>query len=172
VRPFERRGAWRPETASRRLGRCLGFLRAGDFVTAKEQERILRRAKKWRAKHALPSLTRRRQQVTEAGARPSEMRDTIEEKFRAYHAANPGVYAALVKLTRAQFLRGATRHGLKAMFEQLRFRIATGKIGRPEVRATTGYEFDNDFTSRYVRLLVTEYPAYRGLFELRHLRSP
>jgi hypothetical protein len=200
VKPQTRRGAWKSETALARLHRCLGFLRTGDFITVAEQARISKRAAKWKARHKLPSLVRRRPQSEEQAAELSTMRNTIEERFRAFHAANPAVYAALVKLTQERFLRGTGRHGLKAMWEQLRYRIATGKIKllvrvfdprvysptkglrpkglrpkglRPKgLRPDSLFKFNNNYTSRYVRLLVDEYPAYRGLFELRHLRTP
>jgi hypothetical protein len=173
VKPQTRRGAWKSETALARLRRCLGFLRTGDFITVAEQARISKRAAKWKARHKLPSLVRRRPQSEEQAAELSTMRNTIEERFRAFHAANPAVYACLLKLTRERFLRGTGRHGLKAMWEQLRYRIATGNIGILSVQERPDlFKFNNNYTSRYVRLLVDEYPAYRGLFELRHLRTP
>jgi hypothetical protein len=56
-----------------------------------------------------------------------------------------------------------------------RSRIGTYQVvfvGLPGIKAVVeGYHFNNDFTSRYVRLLIKEYPAYRGLFETRRLRS-
>ena len=167
MKPTDRRGAWRPETALKRLRRCLALLRVGNFLTAKEQERVLRRVAKWKSKNKAPSLNRHRSSADRPAKLLSEMRNTIEEKFRAFHAANPSVYASLIKLTRERFLRGHERHGVKAMWEQLRWRIATGRVTLSE-----GYHFDNNFTSRYIRLLLNEYPAYRGLFELRSLRAP
>lgn len=95
------------------------------------------------------------------------MRDTIQERFNAFHAANPQVFEHLVKLTQEKFVRGRERAGLKALWEQLRWSIAVGNI-----QIMGDYQLNNDFTSRYTRLLVEMYPAYRGLFEQRHLRSP
>ena len=165
MKPSNRRGVWKAETALKRVRRCLALLRLGDFISPKEQERIFKRLARWKAKHALRKLVKRQSQ--EASDRPSAMRNTIEERFQAFHAANPVVYKCLIKLTQESFLRGTERHGLKAMWEQLRYRIATSRV-----RLADGYNFNNDFTSRYVRLLVKEFPAYRGLFELRHLRTP
>ena len=167
MKPADRRGAWKAETSLKRLRRCLALLRTGDFVTAREQERILKRVTKWKKRHALPSLIRRHPATEGGSGEPASMRNTIEEKFRAFHAANPFVYTSLIKLTKERFFRGTERHGMKALFEQLRWRIATAGV-----RLAEGYRFDNNFTSRYVRMLVAEYPAYRGLFELRHLRAP
>jgi hypothetical protein len=166
MKPSDRRGAWKAETALQRVRRCLGLLRLGDFISASEQVKILKRVNKWKGKHKLRPLVKR-QSLPEADAKPSAMRNTIEERFRAFHAANPAVYRCIVQLTKERFFRGTERHGMKAMWEQLRWRIATGNL-----RLATGYNFNNDYTSRYVRLLVKEFPAYSGLFELRHLRSP
>ena len=167
MKPSDRRGAWRAETAIKRLRRCLAFLRLGDFISAKEQDRILKRAARWKAKHRLKPLVKRHEQPQLEDDKPSAMRNTIEERFRAFHAANPAVYRCILQLTRERFVRGSLRHGMKAIWEQLRWRIATGNI-----RLATGYNFNNDFTSRYARLVVKEFPAYRGLFELRRLSAP
>lgn len=165
MKPADRRGAWKAETALQRVRRCLAMLRLGDLITAGEQAKILKRVNKWKGKHKLPSLIKRK--VQPAAEKPSVMRNTIEERFRAFHAANPAVYRCIVQLTKERFLRGSEHHGMKAMWEQLRYRIATGNL-----RLASGYNFNNDFTSRYVRLLVAEFPAYRGLFELRRLSAP
>jgi hypothetical protein len=95
------------------------------------------------------------------------MRDTIQERFNAFHAANPQVFEYLVKLTQEKFVRGRERAGLKALWEQIRWNIAVGNI-----QVIGEYQLNNDFTSHYVRMLVAQYPAYRGLFEQRHLRAP
>lgn len=165
MKPSDRRGAWKAEPALKRLRKCLGFMRAGNFISPGEHERILKRVAKWKAKKVLRTM------VVSNGEDGRQiikrlMRDTIQQRFQAFHDANPGVYACLVKLTQERFLKGTERHGLKALWEQLRYRIATGNITLAE-----GYNFNNDFTSRYARLLVREYPAYRGLFELRRLRA-
>jgi hypothetical protein len=167
MKPQSRRGTWKAETASKRLSRCLAFLRLGDFLSAKEHANILKRAARWKLKHKLRPLVKRHEQPSQDDASPSTMRKTIEERFRAFHAANPAVYKCIVRLAQERFLRGSLRHGMKAIWEQLRWRIATGNL-----RLAEGYNFNNDFTSRFARLVVKEYPAYRGLFELRHLRSP
>jgi hypothetical protein len=167
MKPTDRRGTWKTETVLGRLRRCLAMLRLGDFISGKEQERILKRVARWKAKHKLKPLIRRQVQPQAEGARPSAMRNTIAERFQAFHAANPAVYRCILQLTRERFLRGSERHGMKAMWEQLRWRIATGNL-----RLATGYNFNNDFTSRYARLVVAEFPAYRGLFELRKLSAP
>jgi hypothetical protein len=167
MKPSDRRGVWKAETVLKRLRRCLAMLRLGDFISAKEQERILKRVVRWKGKYKLKLLIKRHVQLQPEDVRPSAMRNTIEERFRAFHAANPSVYRCILQLTKERFLRGSERHGMKAMWEQLRWRIATGNL-----RLATGFNFNNDYTSRYARLVVAEFPAYRGLFELRKLSAP
>jgi hypothetical protein len=168
VKPNTRRGDWKAETALHRLRRCLAFLRSGDFLSASEQERVLKRVHRWKGKYTLRKVVRRKETSGDAKQTPpSAMRDTIRERFEAFHAANPQVFEHLVKLTQEQFLRGRERTGLKALWEQLRWHIAIGNL-----KVVGEYQLNNDFTSRYVRLLIEKYPAYRGLFEQRHLRSP
>jgi hypothetical protein len=164
MKPASKRGVWRTETALRRVRRCLGLLRLGDFVSVKEQAKISERIAKWKKKQPLRKLVKGPLPTVEP--KPTALRNTIEERFRAFHAANPAVYRCLIKLTQERFLRGSQRHGMKAMWEQLRYRIATGSV-----RLAEGYNFNNDYTSRYARLLVEQYPAYRGLFELRQLSA-
>lgn len=163
LKPEDRRGAWKAETALRRLRRCLAFLRAGDFISGGEQVKILKRVSRWKNKHSL-----RRVVVRNPGAaKLSVMRDTIAERFNQFHFDNPQVFEYIVKLTQEQYRRGKEKFGLKALWEQIRWHIALG-----DIRIRGEYMLNNSFTSRYARLLVEKYPAYRGLFELRVLRAP
>lgn len=89
---------------------------------------------------------------------------TIQEKFEAFHALNPWVYRALVRLTADWVARGRTRIGMKMLTEVLRWEYG---------RQTVGDEFkiNNNFTSRYVRLLVSEHPEFADAFHTRELRA-
>jgi hypothetical protein len=169
MKPASRRGVWKAETAEKRLRRCLAFLRLGDFISAQEHGRILKRAARWKAKHKLRPLIKRHEkpQPPSTDSLSPALRKTIEERFRAFHAANPAIYKCILQLIKERFLRGSLRQGMKAMWEQLRWRIATGNV-----QLASGFNFNNDFTSRYARLVVAEFPAYRGLFELRKLSAP
>ena len=89
---------------------------------------------------------------------------SIQERFEAFHALNPWVYRALVKLTGDWVARGRTRIGMKMLTEVLRWEYG---------RQTVGDEFkiNNNFTSRYVRLLIAEHPEYAAAFHTRELRA-
>lgn len=166
MKPNDKRGAWRPETALKRLRRCLSFLRLGDFLSVREQQAIAKRAARWKAKHALRKVVKRRPGA-DTPPRPSAMRDTIQERFDLFHAENPQVFEHMVKLTQAQYLKGSMKWGVRNLWENLRWRIHLGHL---KIRGD--YRLNDHFHSRYVRLMVEKYPAYRGLFELRHLRTP
>jgi hypothetical protein len=164
MRPQDVRGNWKPESALQRTRRCLSFLRTGDFLSASEQERVNRRVVRWKNRNRLRKVVKR---APQPAAKPSVMRDTIAERFRQFHFDNPTVYAHIVKLARELYRKGRERIGMKALYEQIRWHILLGTI-----RVRGEYALNNDFTSRYVRMLIEEYPVFKGLFELRHLRTP
>ncbi|MEU7640959.1 hypothetical protein AB0C11_33660 [Streptomyces sp. NPDC039016] len=89
---------------------------------------------------------------------------TIQAQFEAFHRLNPWVLTALERLTTDYLGRGATRVGIGMLFEVLRWRYA---------RATEGGEFrlNNNFRSRYVRLLIERHPEWAPAFEVRALRT-
>ncbi|WP_435124528.1 hypothetical protein [Actinacidiphila sp. bgisy144] len=91
-----------------------------------------------------------------AGARP-----TIADRFAAFDAEHPYVYRALERLTAQRLAAGATRVGLKALFEDLRWQLPTGAGG-----------LDNSFTALYARKLIEDHPQWASAFELRRRRTP
>ena len=85
---------------------------------------------------------------------------SIEERFRAFHDANPHVYHQLRDMALDLRDRGVTRYGIKALYEVLRYERAI---------ATRGDEFrlNNNYTAHYARLIMDETPALAGFFETR-----
>jgi hypothetical protein len=164
MRPQDQRGNWKPESALQRTRRCLSFLRVGDFLSASEQVRVNKRVVRWKNRNRLRKV---KKSVPQPAAKPSAMRDTIAERFRQFHFDNPAVYAYIVKLAKELYRKGRERIGMKALYEQIRWHVLLGTI-----RVRGEYALNNDFTSRYVRMLIEEHPAFKGLFELRHLRTP
>ena len=88
---------------------------------------------------------------------------SIQEKFESFHALNPWVYNAFVRITDDWLARGRGRIGIGMLTEILRWQYG---------RATVGDEFriNNNYRSRYVRLLIAEHPEYADAFETRELR--
>src|SRR5690349_24066971 len=69
---------------------------------------------------------------------------TIADRFAAFHAANPHVLAALIRLFEDARAHGVERWGVKAAFEVLRW-SGFRATGQP-------YLLNNDFTALYGRL--------------------
>ncbi|MEU9097086.1 hypothetical protein [Streptomyces sp. NPDC048361] len=96
---------------------------------------------------------------------PENVRDlTIQQRFEAFHALNPWVLRQLTVMTADCAQKGFSRIGIGMLFELLRYRYGA---------ATRGDEFalNNDYRSRYVRLLLAEHPEWTPLFEVRALRA-
>jgi hypothetical protein len=93
-------------------------------------------------------------------------RRTIEERFRAFHAARPDVYALFKRFAFELRRAGRGRYGAKSIMERIRWHLATSG---PDAE---GFKLNNIMTSRYVRLLIREHPEFDGFFETRALKSP
>lgn len=91
-----------------------------------------------------------------------EVEDATDARFRAFHAENPEVYRELRDLALAAVRSGRRRVGMKQLFEVLRWNRGL---------VTTGDEFrlNNNYTSRYARLLMEQEPSLTGVFETRAL---
>lgn len=88
-----------------------------------------------------------------------------EERFQAFHRAHPEVFAAFRRLALDLYHRGYHRWGAGAIFEILRYQSAIS--GKPD----EAWKLNNNYRSRYARLLMAEHPELAGFFETRELRS-
>lgn len=89
---------------------------------------------------------------------------SIQERFEEFHRLNPWVYRAFVKLAEDWVARGRERLGIGMLTEIIRWEYG---------RQTVGDEFriNNNFRSRYVRLLIAEHPEFAAVFQTRELRA-
>lgn len=96
--------------------------------------------------------------LSPAAARESR----IDRAFAEFHRSNPHVYQRLAEMARQLVARGHKRIGIGMLFEVLRWQSAI---------ETTGDEFrlNNNYRSRYARLLMDREPDLAGVFELREL---
>jgi len=88
----------------------------------------------------------------------------LDTQFANFHAHNPDVYSELARLARQARDAGRRRIGIKMLYEVVRWhRFIT----------TSGDEFklNNNFHSRYARLLMENEADLGGLFELRELKT-
>jgi hypothetical protein len=99
-----------------------------------------------------------------ARTRRAAPRRTIADRFAAFHAANPDVYAELVRLARYARAAGRQRVGMKELWEVARWHL------RLRTRAD-GYALNNDFTALYARLIQDQEPDLAGLFETRRRKA-
>lgn len=91
---------------------------------------------------------------------------TLEGQFVAFHRANPHVYEALVHLTRQLVARGHRRVGIGMLYETLRWQVAmTTSDG------ASPFRLNNNYRSRYARLIAEQEPDLADVFEVRELRA-
>ena len=88
---------------------------------------------------------------------------TIAERFDAFHEANPHVADALEALA-GQWLARHKRVGMKALVERLRWESGIQTDGDI-------WRLNNDYTSRYARLLLARHPEWVGRIETRALAT-
>jgi hypothetical protein len=93
-----------------------------------------------------------------------EQGETIQAAFERFHAANPQVYSNLVALARQQKAFGRDHVGIGMLFEVLRWQHSL---------QTTGDDFllNNNFRSRYARLIQQREPELAAMFNVRELRA-
>ena len=86
---------------------------------------------------------------------------TIQQRFEAFHEANPHVYSRLLLMTRNLHRLGRERVGIATLYEALRYETLT----------TTGdhYRLNNSFRSHYARLIMETHPDLAGMFLTRAL---
>lgn len=89
---------------------------------------------------------------------------TIDADFLAFHSANPHIYDALVSLARRAKAAGRRKAGIGMLWEVLRWDIFIRTTG-------TEYKLNNNYRSRYARLIMHREPDLADFFETRVLTS-
>ncbi len=91
--------------------------------------------------------------------------DRIQREFLKFHRENPHVYFKLVELAHQAKRSGRKRYGMKSLYERLRWHYEI------ELKSSDDFKLNNNFTSRYSRLLAEREPDLAGFFETRVLGS-
>ncbi|MCQ9179173.1 hypothetical protein KMT30_09010 [Streptomyces sp. IBSBF 2953] len=86
---------------------------------------------------------------------------SITDQFHVFDTQHPWVYRALEQLVAERLGQGATRVGMKALFEALRWRHPRGVKG-----------LNNNYTALYARRLIAAHPHWASAIETRRRRSP
>ena len=88
----------------------------------------------------------------------------IQTAFITFHRDNPNVYARLVSLARKARAHGRSQIGMKHLWEVLRWEMMF-ETNAPD------FKLNNNFSSRYARLIMGQERDLAGFFETRKLRS-
>jgi len=88
---------------------------------------------------------------------------TLDAQFEEFHKNNPDVYRELVRLARMMKARGHKRIGIKMLWEVLRWERAMKTTDQTE------WKLNNNYTSRYARLIMENEPDLKGFFVTRGL---
>lgn len=91
--------------------------------------------------------------------------DGIQARFEAFHVKHPEVYLELVSIARRLKSKGRTHYSMDSLLHVVRY--------HRDIEGTEegGYKLNNDFTSRYARLVMETEPDLVGFFETRGLRA-
>lgn len=103
-----------------------------------------------------------------AGARvsTSHYKDTIESHFWEFHKAHPEVYDEIVQLARQWRARGdRAKWSIDGAFEVIRWQRRINADAREQ------YKLNNNYRSRYARLVMDREDDLDGIFETREIRS-
>ena len=92
---------------------------------------------------------------------------SIQHRFERFHLLHPEVYDELVTLARLAFVRGRRHIGIGQIFEVLRWERSLR--GLPD--ETEGFKLNNNYRSRYARLIMDREPDLDGVFEVRELKT-
>lgn len=91
--------------------------------------------------------------------------NAIDLDFREFHAANPHVYELFVQFAKQVRATGRSKYSADAVMHRIRWHLNV------ETRSFDGFKINNNFASRYARLLIAEQPDFEGFFELRKIKS-
>lgn len=89
---------------------------------------------------------------------------TVQAQFEQFHQDNPDVFLKLEQLT-ADWLAHQPTVGMKMLWEVLRWQTTTA------VSHVSGPKFNNNYTSRYARLILEKHPEWVGRIRVRELRA-
>ena len=100
------------------------------------------------------------------GRQLSMLQDPIDAAFFEFHAANPHVYDELVRLAHRWKAAGHTGCGMGMLFEVLRWNAGLRTTGDAD-----GLKLNNNYRSRYARIIQANEPDLVGFFETRALAT-
>ncbi len=100
-----------------------------------------------------------------SGAVADLFAESLDERFNKFHRANPMVFDLFLRFTLKAKDRGYKHFSAKAVFERIRWHMHIDTVD------ADGFKLNNNYTSRYVRLLEQLFPEHRDFYNKRELRS-
>jgi len=88
----------------------------------------------------------------------------LDLAFAQYHAHNPQIYQLFKQFAFKVKNAGFKKYSARTIFHRIRWHIEVDTKGDP-------FKINNNFSSRYARMLIDEFPEFEGFFELRRLKS-
>lgn len=92
------------------------------------------------------------------------MKKDITDRFFEFHATNPMVYEFFCQFA-LRAIAQRRKVGAKALVERIRWELNF------EIQSDDEFKINNDFTSRYARKFVSDFPEYEKFIEIRQLKS-
>lgn len=89
--------------------------------------------------------------------------DAIQETFLNFHAENPFVYSTLVRLAQEVKAKNKLKWSIKALWEVMRWELEV------KTDSLSEFQLNNNFPSRYARLIMEQEPNLAGMFNIRLL---
>lgn len=100
---------------------------------------------------------------------------TIQEAFEEFHRANPHIYEMFIFFAKELLKAGHKRISPRHILERIRWELmAPTKATRGagwHVHAGKPFKINNNFSSRYARLFLEQYPKAHACVEIRELKS-
>ncbi len=94
---------------------------------------------------------------------PNSQLEDIQARFAEFHRSNPIVYQKLVQYARQAKAAGHGKIGIKLLLERFRW------FALVETNDQHGYKINNDYSSRYARLIAEQEPDLAEMFNFREL---
>jgi hypothetical protein len=90
---------------------------------------------------------------------------STQERFERFHAQNPRVYAVLKRIALDVWASGRERYGFQAVWQRARWHFSF------EQAKGESFVLNNNYASRYARLLMQNEPELHDFFPVRKLHS-
>jgi hypothetical protein len=90
----------------------------------------------------------------------SDIQPHIVQQFWDFHKSNPKVFELFREYCHQLRAAGRNQYGAKAVMERIRWHLEVETRG-------DDFKINNNYSSCYARLLLTQEPAFRSFFHVR-----